>query len=168
VLSRAIWGTVFQFSRFQTAAKDETLQLLRELSQTHLATLDVNGAIQTVNSHSAPARHKVPRVLRSPAQGITLGPGSPRLRDDLTERIYAGYWALRLARVHGAADRVAKALNRHRIPMHTRAGNGLWSSYEIRDRLKQFEARHNVGRDLKTMRTELVTHWEALYYPIPA
>src|SRR5450432_2665691 len=49
-LSRAVWGTVFQFSKFKTATKEEAIHFLEDFSRTHLATLNVEAALKTVSS----------------------------------------------------------------------------------------------------------------------
>ena len=49
-LSQAVWGTVFQFSKFKTATKEEAIQFLEDFQRTHLATLNVEAALKTVSS----------------------------------------------------------------------------------------------------------------------
>jgi hypothetical protein len=168
LLSKVIWRQVFQFGKFRTAAKHQTIQFLEAFARTHLAEYDVTAALRMVADHPAPGKHETPRVLRSPNLGRSLGSGSPRLSSDLTERIYVAYWALRLTRIHGASGLIAKALNRYQVPTGSRQGDGTWSPYEIQSRVKQFEKSLKEGRNRKSRREALIAHWEGLYYPIKA
>jgi hypothetical protein len=167
LLSKMIWRQVFQFAKFRTAAKAQTIQFLETFAQTHLAEYDLTAALRMVADHPAPGKHKTPRVLRSPNLAKILGPGSPRLFSDLTERIYVAYWALRLRRLHGASGLIAKALNRYQVPTGSRQGDGRWSPYEIKNRVKQFE-KSLEGRNRMSRRAALIQCWEGLYYPIKA
>jgi hypothetical protein len=169
-LSKVIWGRVFQFAKFQTATKEETIQFLQDFSRTHLATYNVAAAIETMRSSGAAARHVPPRILRSPGMSVTLNPRGPRLSDDLTERICAAYWAFRLAGISKASGHVAKALNNYSIPTRSRKGDKSWTSYEVAERVKQHEPRmvRAPGASLRDARRALVEKWNALYYPIPS
>ena len=167
-LSKVIWGRVFQFANFQTAKKEETIRFLQDFSKTHLATYNAAAAIQTVRSSPVAGKHVSPRILRSPRMSVTLAPFGPRLSDDLTERICAAYWAFRLARVSYARSRVAKALNNYGIPTRSRKGDKSWTSYEVAERVKQYEPRmvRVPGSSLQDARKALVEKWNALYFPI--
>jgi hypothetical protein len=50
LLSRVIWGKVFQFSKFKTATKEEATQFLDKFGQAHLVTYNVDAAVETVVS----------------------------------------------------------------------------------------------------------------------
>ena len=105
-------------------------------------------------------------MLRSPNLGITT---DRRLRDDLTERICAAYWALRLAGFRNATGQVAAALTRRGIPTRSRTGDLSWTGFEVAERVKQHEAQvlARLSPDRKAARRELVEKWTMLYYPIP-
>ena len=166
-LSRAIWGTVFQFSKFKTAGKKEAIQLLEDFKGTHLATLNVEAAMKTVSSAKTPKGHVYPTVLRSPGQSVTLGPGMSRYSDDLSERICAGYWALKFAGIHGAREHVAKALNHHGIRTRSGKAGAPWTGFEVAERVKQYEARFFAKNSRKDARRFLAEKWSRiLYYPI--
>ena len=49
-LSQVIWGKVFQFSKFKSATKEEVIDFLEDFSRTHLATYNVETAVETVSS----------------------------------------------------------------------------------------------------------------------
>jgi hypothetical protein len=168
LLSKAVWRQVFQFAEFKIAAKDQTLQFLETFTQTLLADYEVKAVMSMVAAHQAPSKHRTPRILRSVNLGISMGAGSRRLSSDLTERIYMAYWALRFGRVHGASGLIAKTLDRYQVPTGSRQGDRTWSSYEIQDRVKQFDKSLKGCRDRRSMREALIGHWEGLYYPIKA
>ena len=167
LLSRAIRGMVFQFSKFKTATKEEAIYFLEHFRQTHLATLNVEAALKTVNSAKILKGHVYPTVLRSPGQSVALGPGMGRYSDDLSERICAGYWVLRLAGVHGAREHVAKALNHHGIRTRSRKVGTTWTGFEVAERVKQYEARFFAKRNRDIARQVLVAKWSrTVYYSI--
>ena len=166
-LSQVIWGKVFQFSKFKTATKEEAIKFLEDFRLTHLATYNVEAAVKTVSSAKVLKGHVYPTVLRSPGQSVTLGAGMGRYSDDLSERICAGYWVLRLAGIHGAREHVAKALNHHRIRTRSRKAGATWTGFEVAERMKQFEARFFAKRRRKAARQVLVEKWsQIVYYPI--
>lgn len=168
LFSKAVWRQVFQFGKFRTAAKNQTLQFLETFTETLLADYDVKAVMSTVAAHPAPNKHRTPRILRSVNFGISMGSQSRRLSSDLTERIYVAYWALRFGRVHGASRLIADTLNRYRVPTGSRQGDGTWSPYEIQDRVKQFDKSLKGCRDRRSRREALIAHWEGLHYPIKA
>jgi hypothetical protein len=165
---KAIWGRVFQFSKFRTATKEETIEFLERFAQTHLATYDTVAAVKAVSTSSAPKPHVTPSVLRAPGVSVTLGQGNKNFSDDLSERICAGYWALRLAGEFGARGHVAKALNHYGIRTRSRTGDAAWTGAEVDERTKQHEARAfpKGPKQVAGARKALVAMWQELYYPI--
>jgi hypothetical protein len=165
-LAKAVWGQVFQFAKFKMSKRIETIQFLEAFSQTHLSMFDTATAINTVRSSSAPPDYRPRPILRSPNLGIAT---DRRLRDDLTERICAAYWALRLARIPNARRQVAEALTRRGIPTRSRTGDLSWTGFEVTERVKQYEAQvlARLSPDRKAARRALVEKWTMLYYPIP-
>jgi hypothetical protein len=86
-----------------------------------------------------------------------------KLSDDLTERIYAGYWALKFGKVAKARQYVAMALERAGIPRGGRSDGETWTTYDVGERLKQYEARAKstpARRDAH--RRWLVEKWQML------
>ena len=98
-------GRVFQFSKFKMAESQEAIQFLEEFDPTHLASYDAAAAIKTVRGAPVPKTRVAPRVMRSPATAIYAQSIAP---DDLSERICAGFWALRRAGVRAARGSQAK------------------------------------------------------------
>ena len=78
------------------------------------------------------------------------GKALDHLQDDLSERIYAGYHALRLAGIRGARGRVMLALNAQR---HTRKvskdQSPAWDAEAVADRVKQYRnvVKRRFGRE---------------------
>ena len=166
MLAKAVWGQVFQFAKFKMSGQIETIQFLEAIAQTHLAMFDTATAINTVRSYAVPSDYRPRPMLRSPNLGITT---DRRLPDDLTERICAAYWALRLARVPNARRQVAEALTRCGIPTRSRTGDLSWTGFEVTERVKQYEAQvlARLSPDRNAARRELIEKWTMLYYPIP-
>jgi hypothetical protein len=164
-LSKAVWGQVFQFAEFKMAERVETIEFLEAFAPTHLAMFDTAMAIEIVRVSPAPPSYIPPSMLRSPNLGITT---NQRLSDDLTERICAAYWALRLAGVPNARGQVAEALKRHEVPTQSRA-RLPWTGVEVAERVKQHEKQWRGKResDRNAARRWLVDKWNVLYYPIP-
>jgi hypothetical protein len=163
-LSKVIWGRVFQFAPFKMAKKQEVVQFLETFAPTHLAGYRVATALDLVKSDLSPKPYRPPTVLRTPYMSITMGNQSKRkITDDLSERIYAAYWALRLAKISGASH-VAEALNRQGVRTKSRTGDHTWSGYEVAERIKQYENRLLARRsDIEASRRWIVDKWEAAY-----
>jgi len=162
-LSKIVWGRVFQFAEFRTAGKEEAIELLEELSKTHLVKYHMPALIESVRAAPAPKPYQAKPVLASPAMAVTMGPASKRLSDDLTERIYAGYWALKFGKVANARRHVAEALQRAGTPRDGRLGEKVWTSYEVAERLKQYDATVPKAPDArKEHRQRLVEKWQLL------
>ncbi len=162
-LSEIVWGRVFQFAEFRTAGKEEAIQLLEEFSKTHLVKYHMPVLIESVRAAPAPKPYQAKPVLASPLMAVTMGPGSKRLPDDLTERIYAGYWALRFGKVANARRHVAEALQRADIPREGHLGDQDWTSYDVGERLKQYDATTPKAPDArKEHRQGLVEKWQLL------
>jgi hypothetical protein len=139
-LSKVIWERVFQFADFRTSGKEEAVLLLEQIANTHLVSYDVTKLIAGVRATPAPKPFRLKPMLVAPHMAITLGTGSKRLSDDLTERIYAGYWTLKLDKISNARRLVANALNTCGIPRQDRNGDKAWTAYSVSERLKQYEA----------------------------
>ncbi len=162
-LSDVVCGRVFQFATFRAAGKEEAIQLLEELSETHLVNYHMPASIESVRAAPAPKPYQAKPVLASPVMAVTMDPGSKRLSDNLTERIYAGYWALRFGEVANARRHVAEALQRAGIPREGHLGDQGWTSYEVAERLKQCDATlPKVPDARKEHRQGLVEKWQLL------
>jgi hypothetical protein len=166
-----IGGTVLQRAEFKTAEKEQAIEFLVRVADTHLASFDVAAVIETVRFLPAPKEFQPPPTLRAPFMSLTMSSRTRRLATDLSERICAGYWALRFARITRARQQVADALNRHGIPCRRRdSTESRWSGYEVAERIKEYEKSGLIEPtgDRNAGRRDLVAHWNSLYYPNPA
>jgi len=170
LVRKEVWMAVFQHAPFKSARKETVLRFLEEFGQTHLVAFDVKSAIETVRASDLPKRQHPPPALRAPFMQETLGPGSPRVSDDLTERICAAYWALRFGGVSKARTQLANALNRHGIRTRSLKADAAWGPTEVTERVKQYETRvlSKLAPNLKAARQWLVKKWSVFYYPNPA
>ena len=119
-------------------------------------------SIESVRAAPAPKPYQSKPVLASPVMAATMGPRSKRLSDELTERIYAGYWALRFGEV-AARRHVAEALQRAVIPREGHLGDQNWTSYNVGERLKPYDATTPKAPDARQKhRQGLVEKWQLL------
>jgi len=141
-LADLTWGTVFQVSPIEMAKTHEVVRFLRRHEQTYFARYNIDAATEDVISSPPPvppqAMFRPPNLL---SVGMSVqGEGTPQLEDDLSERIYAAYWALRLSGIENARGMVAVVLNE--AGLTTRAGAGRakhWEGKQVAERMKQFE-----------------------------
>jgi hypothetical protein len=162
-LSLSIWGAVLQRAKFKAADKEKVIEFLPALMLRRSSK-------QSGHPHHRRSFVHLP-TLRGPSMTVTLGKGTPRLVNDLSERIYAGYWALRFTGIGGAHQHVADPLNRHHIPCRSQAGTrNPRTGYEVAERLKAYEKRGltKPGGDRNAGRRWLVEKWNVFYYPNPA
>lgn len=139
-----IWDTLLDTGRIAIAEKAAVLQFLQEHKQTYLAYFDVDRMVDFIQQCEEPSRHKelfqAPKLLGKGRSVSGLGPG--RLQDDLSERIYVAYYALRRFGIRNARGRITFVLNA--LGLHTNPRSkavGTWGSAEVNERVQQFEAR---------------------------
>lgn len=170
-LRDVIWGTLRLFAPFDLSNKQEAVEFLEEHADTYLAGFDVATALKRVRDAAPPMRYAAlfrPPRLMSRIQSST-GLGDPHLREDLTERIYAAYHALRKAGVRNARGRVAEALNKQGLSTQARGGTlRKWGGDEVYERVKQCEAgwkKRNLGKrgTLRGWRDSVVNKWVYLF-----
>ena len=141
-LAEVIWLALLEFGRIEIATKPEAIRLLQEHAYTYLSSLDVKGIVEQVDKRDEPSRY---REFFQPAnlmgEGRSVQGGDPaRLRNDLTERIYAAYYALRRASIRNARGRIAAVLNQLGIRTQARSDTAqTWGSPEVIERVHQFE-----------------------------
>lgn len=92
------------------------------------------------------------------------------LRDDLSERIYAAYWSLRLAKIDSARRCIANKLRESGIKYGgSRGAVETWDSDAVNDRVKQFEARslgaaRSSEKQREKHRRTSAAKWLTLFY----
>jgi len=170
-----IWGHLLQFAPLELGSKQAALRFLEEHSDTYLATFNVKAAIECVRDSVPPAQHEgwFPPPLHMSRSRATYGMGDPRLTDDLTERIYVGYHALRRAGLRNVRGKLAEALNGQRLGTRARKKTStLWGSYEVNERVKQYDGKlrdrltaGSKDKTVKEMREMLVDAWILCFRP---
>ncbi len=160
-LSEIVWGRVFQFAAFRQATKKEAIRFLAAQASTFLPPFDIRESIREVQDRPEPVYRQLKPLLASKHLAYTKGSAPMRVENDLTERIYVAYWALRLDNVKKARREVAHALNRANVPRTSRDRSSEWTSYDIGARLKQFESSATES-DRPKHRHFLVAKWRRL------
>jgi len=172
-LAKVVWGMVFQYAPIETASKPATLEFLERHRPSYLSSIDAAFGLEEVLQYirdAPPASQSFnPPHLRGPHLSVQ-GSGNPQRANDLSERICAGYYALRRARIRGARGRIAEVLNRRGLRVRVRRSMvNTWSGYEVYERVKQYEDRQRKrapqGRRAETAkwRDAMVDHWILSY-----
>ena len=155
-LAKLIWGAVLQYGEIPRCEQADALSFLNRHADNYLAWCNPGRASQLVSDTAPPELTLKQLPLKSSAMS-TGGDRHPQQTDDLTERIYAAYHALREAKIRTAGPRVAAALNRAGIRTRARAGTSrAWSAYEVGERVKQYERQLKVKR---WKRKAVVARW---------
>ena len=141
-LAEMIWLTFLEVGRIEIGTKPEAIRFLQEHAHTYLSSLDVKGIVEQVDQRDEPSRHREffrpPNLMGEGRSGPGGGPA--RLQDDLTERIYVAYYALRRASIRNARGRIAAVLNQLGIRTQARSDTAqTWGSPEVIERVHQFE-----------------------------
>jgi hypothetical protein len=142
-LADVIWGTLFECAPLPFSEREGVVNFLQKHAETYLATFDIEAAVKWILESPVPSPEagsaNPPRLMSHRLSAF--GAGNPQLRDDLSERIYAAYHALRRARIHNARGRIANVLNHKGLTTHAREkAYNRWGSYEVYGRVKEYEA----------------------------
>ena len=143
-LSEVIWLTMLDVGEIKIASKTQVIRFLERHADTYLASLAARHFIDLIEKRARPLRHREyfqPPKLASRGRSVR-GDGPRQLQDDLTERIYVAYHALRRARVGSARGRVARVLNDFGLRTKARgAVDRKWGSQEVIARVQQCDDR---------------------------
>ncbi len=164
-LSQAIWKQAFQSAEIPLARTALVVEFLNRFANTHFANHDVKSAVNAVRTASPPESTKPATQLRGKHLAVTRGPGGRRLSDDLSERIFAGYWFLRERSGGSARNKVADALNHHSIPRGAGSEDQRWAGSDVGERVKQYE-RHagpSSTTEREVWRASHVGKWVSAY-----
>jgi hypothetical protein len=174
-----IWGTLLQHAAFAIARKPTAVEFVEAHADTYLAGLqaagfDIEGVLEYLRNSPPPARHagpsKPPNLLS--AHLSVYSDVKTHLKDDLSERIYAAYHALRRAGIHGARRRIAVALNDQGLRTRARAETDTrWGASEVYERVRQYQARWRPsppagpsGTSSQHWRDSVVDRWLFLFH----
>ena len=141
-LAEMIWLTFLEVGRIEIATKSQAIRFLQEHAHTYLSSFDVERIVEQVGQRDEPTRYR--EFFRPPnlmGEGRSVQGGGPaQLEDDLTERIYAAYYALRRASIRNARSHIAAVLNQLGIRTQARSDTTqTWGSPEVIERVQQVE-----------------------------
>jgi len=169
-LSEVLWLTMLDSGQIEIASKEEAVQFLKTHALTYFTLFDVNRILEYLENLPEPSRHA--EFFRPPklkgANRTAWGQGPDRLQDDLTERIYAAYHALRRTGIRDARGRIATVLNELGYKTGVRSLTECrWGPAEVNERVRQFEdrivRRHRLSKRDRTqkerLRNTLVDSW---------
>ena len=168
-LSRVVWRTALRTAPITLSAKHAAIDFLQSHAGTYLPEQAVDRAVKLLRERPVPSTPvNSPQLV---SRGMSIQSESvSRLQDDLSERIYAAYWALRLSKVQSARKRVAETLNANGLERSSRGDRTCtWDSDTVYERVKQFETRSlGEARPSKKRRLELrktgAAKWLTFYY----
>ena len=147
-LADVIWGMLFQYGDIEPASKKAVVASLERHLKTYLAGLDaaigLAPALALIQQSPPPYRgaeaFKPPTLMSR--QLSMRSHGRTRLVNDLTERIYVGYHALRRSGIRDARGRITVVLNKLGMKPRSRKGTvSEWLSCEVYERVRQYETR---------------------------
>lgn len=173
-LGRQVWQTTLRVAAIRPSGKQKATRFLRRHRGTHFRAGVVDRTLALLQEVDVPdeeveatAESKEATLVseRMSVQGKALD----HLQDDLSERIYAGYHALRLAGVRSTRGRVAEALNTQRLTRRVpRNQLAAWDAAAVADRVKQYrdvvKRRFGPEKDqLDNGRNTVVWKWLELF-----
>jgi hypothetical protein len=176
-LAQVIWLQLLEVARIELPDKAAVIHFLEEHASTYLHSFDIGHFRTAIEAAEPPYRmaeaFRPPKLLGGGRS--SSGGGPARLQDDLTERIYASYYALKRTGIHNARGRISDVLNALKIPTNARPKtDSRWGSAEVIERVRQFEQRlvrqHELaGRDDRAteiirLRNMLVDSWIHLFH----
>lgn len=179
-LAAVLWLTMLDCGQIEIAPKKEAIQFLKTHSLTYFASFDVNRILEYLESLPEPSKHA--EFFRPPKlQGAgrsAVGRGPARLQDDLTERIYVAYHAIRRTGIRDARGRIATVLNDLGYETGVRSlTERRWGPAEVNERVRQFGdrivQRHRLskgdGTQQERLRNRIVDSWiHGFHFAAPA
>lgn len=177
-LAQVIWGNLFQYGDFRGCGEQKAKAFLQRHSKTYLVSLDVTRALEVIEELEIPAdagQHIRPPHLMSLTMSAQ-GQGNPRLGDDVSERIYTAYHALKRARVKKIRPRIAEALSQEGVSGGRRRSKARgWDWSGVHDRIKRYDrglrqrfekeaGKNNVAEKVRGWREHLVYRWVSQFH----
>ena len=169
-VAEVLWLTMLDSGQIKIAPKEEAIQFLKTHALTYFASFYVNTIVEFLQNQPEPSRHtdffRPPKLMG--ARRTALGQGPARLQDDLTERIFAAYHALRRTGIRDARGRIATVLNELGYEPSVRSVTECkWGPSEVNERVRQFGdrivRRHRLSQgdraQKERLRNMLVDNW---------
>ena len=142
-IANKVWGVLRQNCAFDASSKQAALRFLRRHSKTYFDNPYLRPALEFIENFDLPTDANFPfgpPALLSGSMSVQ-GRRTPRLVDDLSDRIFAAYYALRRAGVKHRTPSIAKALTTAKIRKREK-GRGIrteWDWTDVNDRVKGYE-----------------------------
>jgi hypothetical protein len=139
--AKILWGELRNHGKIKPSGKEQAIRFLQKHSI--YFPFYAKQTLDFVMNFDLPPGSKYPiHPPRLRSGSMTVGGDSNRrLKDDLSERISAGFYALRRASVPRAKQRIAYALVRAQIKPDPKRSSGRtdWTDENVNDRIKQYE-----------------------------
>jgi len=133
-VAKAVWGFLLQYGQFKMSSRAAALRFMRRHSDTYLANPYLEQALMFIETHDIPRHAPLlfrPAALRSGHMSVQSD--GDRGADDLSDRIFAAYYALRRAGVQRRSSRIAAGLTASKVG----ASVGMhWVYADVNDRIK--------------------------------
>jgi hypothetical protein len=151
-LADTLWLALSRFAQVKFAEKQDIIAFLQQHASTYLNSFDIQEIEKLIKERPAPTRQPFrPPALLGAQPSLSTSPA--RLQDDLTERIFVAYHALRMIEVRPARGKVAEALNQFGIESGVRSDTANdWGADEVIERVKQYQDR--LIRDFQRLQPE--------------
>ena len=113
-LGERIWNILLQNAPIEPSGPAAAIGFLRRYQPTFLAHHKVVEAVRVIQALELPTGTEDPFPPPNLVSGTVTatGKGNPRLSDDLTDRVYAAYFALRRQKVRRVGPQIADVLTR--------------------------------------------------------
>ncbi len=142
--AQLLWRTLFT-APWKASSKAAARRFLRRHEEGGLGAVDVAWLRSLVEELPAPAVEERNAPQMASRQMAVYGEVNPHLRDDLSERIYAAYYALVGNGIKNARGRIAEALNAKKLYPRPTGGLKGWDGDHVINRVRQFEKRSTPG-----------------------
>ena len=156
-----VWGDLLSFGEFEPSTRLEAQEFFRKHSyQWHHPWLEP--ALKFLEEFDLPPGAEPPfRQEQMVGRYLSVqGHGNPYLSNDLSERVAAADYALKIGGIRGRRAVIAKALNNSPL---TRRTDDDWGPEEVRNRVKSYERQeHHFPADLLANRWIQFYRW-AMY-----
>jgi hypothetical protein len=154
-ISRIIWGNARQYGKFRASTKVEAIRFLKKNSETYLSNPYLEPAMELLRSSEIPPETPFPFVppnlMSRHSSGASVG--RRRVKDDLSDRIYAAYHALPTAGLIIRSRRIAAALSESKAKLP----RTNWTYVDVNDRVKKFEKQERRSLLARGFRDDALT-----------
>ena len=134
-MTKIVWGFLQQYGQFKTSTRGTALRFLRRHSETYLANPYIERTLAFIETHDLPPNAALyPMIPGMRSAHLSRGPIN-NADDDLSDRIFAAFYALPRAGIKKRSPRIAAALTASRIA--ARVGK-VWSWADVNERVKAY------------------------------